>query len=288
MKENSSFLWVVGAVTMMTALAAWFSLFSDESPAAKVVSIEKAPEHGPHFTKAIPHATLVERSCDDKGAAPLTSVQLRQVLLPSPKLESLSELAFRAPQEVRAKASEGDALAAVAFFKMALSCAFGPNEATGKPTSDGCSSGITRSEAFSILEKAAESGNVEAQTTFALNALPYANSLQRKATNEAMAEAVRLRKQSEFYGAAAAKSGSAEAMSFMARSYLTGMFGARDVEKGYLYLLPLSEQDHSQPVTELMQSVSRNLSPAAKANAQMAAFGCGPDPALLVNPFKSQ
>jgi hypothetical protein len=79
--------------------------------------------------------------------------------------------------------------------------------------------------------------------------------------------------------------GSKEAMAFMSRAYLTGMFGAIDSEKGYMYLLPQTMRDDSTAMKELLQSVRTRLAPSARLAAERAAFGCGTTPAALSNPF---
>jgi TPR repeat protein len=237
-------------------------------------------------------AVSPDKECVPPSGQPLISVTLRSALSPSPELDLLHEQAFRTPQDVRQKAIAGDALAAVAYFRVAMTCAPAHSVAAGTRPPEGCPIGIKRSEAFSLLEQAAvtgsKNGKLEAQTVFALNAATYAASLQQEGTNEALANSARLRKRSEEIGEAAAKAGSEEAMMFLARAYLTGQFGARDNERGYMYLLPLSRQAGSQAVTDLLQSVSKSLTPSARANAEIAAFGCSGAGSTVVSPFSTQ
>lgn len=229
-----------------------------------------------------------EDECSTKTSNPLASVPLRSVLESNLELDVWHGQAFRSPLAVLDKAKAGDALAAVGYFKMAMSCSPLSNDANSHPAQANCPVGISRAEAFTILERAAAMGNIEAQTTFAVNAPFYASWLQNRGTNEAVIEAAKLTSLSEAYGAAAAQAGSEEAMSFMSRSYLTGLFGAKDIEKGYRYLLPLSRLAPSPSMTELMHSIARNLAPEAKTRAEELAFGCVPTRTPLSNPFQSK
>jgi TPR repeat protein len=144
---------------------------------------------------------------------------------------------------------------------------------------------VTRSEAFSLLEQAANQGDLEAKTVFAINAPTYADILQQEGTNEAAAHAARLRKRAEALAEEASKAGSEEAMSFLSRAYLTGTLGNRDAEKAYMYLLALTKRNESQAATELLQSVSRHLSASQRTKAEAAALGCGQANANTFNPF---
>ncbi|NYE60733.1 hypothetical protein FHW58_001885 [Duganella sp. 1224] len=226
----------------------------------------------------------VPRSACPAGAAQSPFPVLRKVDGDSPQIDELLVASFTTPAAVRNKADHGDADAASAYFRMALSCA--PfTEGESKPLSSGCQENVSRVDAFRLLYQAAEQGSVPAQTLFALNAPTHARFLRQQGSNESLAESVKLIKLAEHFGTLAAHGGSEEAVTFMISAYLNGTFGVRDTEKAYFYLLPLAAQQPSDAATTLIGSIKKTLNEKTRGEIERAALGCQSPASPIVNPF---
>jgi TPR repeat protein len=285
---NDKRLLIIGTIILASlGLVMLLATSNDAEPAAQAApAFDPQEKQSPALAATVAAAPIAPAAaaCANMAPHPLSAVVLRQVLDESPS-EAMRALTFYKPADVLEKAEAGDADATLAYFTVAMSCAsFTPGEAA--PLISGCPAGLSRDEAFRLLNLAAEKGDIVAQTAFALNAPTRADMLARGGSNESVAEAVRLRKLSEHFASLAAEAGSEEAMSFLARAYLHGTYGARDREKAYLYLLPLSTKYQSPVVTDLLDSVKKTLTPGARLAAERAVFGCKDSSSEIVSPFR--
>lgn len=136
-----------------------------------------------------------------------------------------------------------------------------------------------------LLEEAARSGDAGALLIYATNAPSISRKLSQSGSNEAVASAAEMLRNAEVFAKQAAAAGSRDAMTFLARAYELGTFGARDVEAAYRYAKGSApNMDDAATAAHLRKLQQQLPSNSAQGNAK----NCRDEPydrSVLINPF---
>ena len=137
-----------------------------------------------------------------------------------------------------------------------------------------------------ILGSSAEQGNIDAKLLYMINA-PLASAQLRQmntAVGDEMARNIIARAQR--YGDDAARAGSRDAMMYMSHAYEVGQFGTRDMEKAYLYALPLGFSE-KKPDNQRISDLASKLTSSQRNKLKQESIGCDDvhDSDTLKNPF---
>lgn len=286
----AAFLTVVGVFCIFT----WFGaddgavVESNIALPPSTVSVEK------HVVSP-PNVSEPEQLCSSSGP-PLVTVKARSSDLDREEIDRLLVNGVANPNELVLMADKGDAMAALALFKITRNCfrleasmiTSLNNEGKVTPKSPHCPT-LPKdivANPLKLLDRAAAKGSPEAQLAYAGSSRMFRAVLLRANTSASIEMAAEISRKSLDYGEKAARSGLIEAYGLMSQAYENGSFGMRDPERAYAFALAFEkDQSNGNDRAEKLKGV---LTKRQQENAKVLAFGCPAikAPSDLVNPFK--
>lgn len=220
-------------------------------------------------------------------------------LIPDTNLKSISEINLSV-DDLLAKnnsnisvieegAQRGEVISSIALFRVIGACYSIKTNQKIKSSMEDCADVKTDlvADRFGILERAANSGSLEAKLIYAMNASAMSRYYSELATNETVAYGDAILKKSEIFGRQAAEGGVKEAYLFMSRAYANGSFGVRNPKLAYAFALPLGGGE-SGANSQYINSLGSRLTTLEREDAEKIAFGCKGEKEFIKfqNPFK--
>lgn len=187
--------------------------------------------------------------------------------------------------------SSHDPIANIALFRLAASC-FTNDLKNRQKSGSACpaNAGVLpiNTTPLELLQRAAELGSEQAKLMYALNAPMAAEFFRAQHSQQGTQQAQEILAQAETFGDSAARAGIPDALRYMSRVYESGMFGPRDIERAYIYALPLKNVGSKEDLS-VIENLGSRLNEKLRKGAEAKAFGCSryTEINILANPFKN-
>lgn len=216
---------------------------------------------------------------------------IRAIVAPAGKYNTLIQ-SFTIPGELLSAASRGDVSAGLTLFKGIANCyPVSLNEEKlnvfEPPAQCAAISKDMYRNRFALLESLAKTGDVAAQTMYALQGSAVANMQLRSKDPFEVEQGRHLMGKVKQFAHSSAREGSKDSIIFLIGAYQNGLFGPAEPAKSYPYLIAMNKNFPTEVPSAMLKSVEISLAPSDIITARAIAFDC-PDETLrssLANPF---
>ena len=224
-------------------------------------------------------ATVTQKESSYQADCAVTNPIFTGVAAPEFDDMRVKELTGRAFNDINALVSEAenDPFANIAIYKMTSSCFTSDLKHRRKIIGDICPTTASvipiRFTNLELLQKAAELGSEQAKLMYALNAPITSDYMKGDTSQEGRKYSQEILARAQEFGDSAARAGIPDALRYMSRVHELGLFGVKDIQRAYVYSLPLKILGTKEDIAQI-ENIGARLNSDMKKGAEIKAFGC--------------